>query len=261
MFPHHQETIRRVTAKLQDDPQVQAVLLAGSIAHGFETEQSDVDILILVDQAHQNELIRTNRNHYYDPQSATYPGGYVDGKYITREFLHLVRDRGNEPTRFAFQGASVLFSREPRLGDTLADLVRYPREKKADHIRRFYAQLETWKWYSDEAQRHKNTYLLNLSVQNLILFGGRMVLAWNEQLFPYHKWFLRVLGGVREKPANLLALVDQLCRHPETQTIDRFYQTVKDFQDWDVEGVNWPASFAQDVELRWMTGEPTIGDL
>ncbi|MEO8355329.1 MAG: nucleotidyltransferase domain-containing protein [Chloroflexota bacterium] len=48
MYPHHTQSIQNVTDYFQRDPQVIALLLGGSIAHGFETPTSDVDIMILV---------------------------------------------------------------------------------------------------------------------------------------------------------------------------------------------------------------------
>ena len=36
MHPHHSQSIQNVTNYFQRDPEVLAVLLAGSIAHGFE---------------------------------------------------------------------------------------------------------------------------------------------------------------------------------------------------------------------------------
>jgi hypothetical protein len=33
---HHQDTIRNVTAKLEKDPEILALMTSGSIAHGFQ---------------------------------------------------------------------------------------------------------------------------------------------------------------------------------------------------------------------------------
>jgi predicted nucleotidyltransferase len=51
MYPHHSQTIQNVTAYFQRDPEVQALLLSGSIAHGFQSPTSDVDIMIFVSEA------------------------------------------------------------------------------------------------------------------------------------------------------------------------------------------------------------------
>ena len=46
MYPHHSQTIQNVKEYFQREPEVQALLLSGSIAHGFHTPTSDVDIMI-----------------------------------------------------------------------------------------------------------------------------------------------------------------------------------------------------------------------
>jgi len=38
MHPHHSQTIQNVKEYFERDPQVLALLLSGSIAHGFESE-------------------------------------------------------------------------------------------------------------------------------------------------------------------------------------------------------------------------------
>lgn len=59
--PHYLRSIQNVTDYFQRDPEVQALLLGGSIAHGFETDESDIDILILMTEADcENVLPQTS---------------------------------------------------------------------------------------------------------------------------------------------------------------------------------------------------------
>jgi len=61
MYPHHAQSIQNVIDYFQRDPEVIAVLLAGSIAHGFQTPASDVDILILVsDEEYKRRVACSN---------------------------------------------------------------------------------------------------------------------------------------------------------------------------------------------------------
>lgn len=50
MFKHHQDSINNVIKKMKENDNVLALIIAGSIAHGFATEDSDVDIMIVVSQ-------------------------------------------------------------------------------------------------------------------------------------------------------------------------------------------------------------------
>ncbi|RAK04862.1 hypothetical protein C8C77_1389 [Halanaerobium saccharolyticum] len=126
---------------------------------------------------------------------------------------------------------------------------------------RFYAQFEAWKWYAEEAIKHNNMYLLNRSVNNFVLFGGRLILAENETLYPFHKWFLKVLSEVKNKPTNLMGIIDQLMSAPNQKLIDQFYQKIKDYKDWPQSELRWPNIFMQDTELSWLDDKTPVADL
>jgi hypothetical protein len=160
-------------------------------------------MMIVPDEDHQ-ERLRTNRTAFFNLDLCTYPGGYVDGKFISRGFLEAVKAKGSDPARFAFKDARILFARLEGLDGLLGEITRYPEEQQAERFRRFYAQVEAWHWYCSEAVKRQNDYLLNLAVSKLILFGGRLLLAHNHLLYPYHKWFLRVLETAPEKPAGTM---------------------------------------------------------
>src|SRR3712207_4287705 len=99
MYPHHEETIRRVVEHFEAQPEVRALLLGGSIAHGFASAESDVDIMIIVDEAAHAQRVRDGRLQFFSLELATYPGGYVDGKFIGERFLDEVAERGSDPAR------------------------------------------------------------------------------------------------------------------------------------------------------------------
>ena len=125
---------------------------------------------------------------------------------------------GSEPARFAFQGAQVLLSRLPAVEATLRAITRY-RSRAGRTPRRFYAQFEAWHWYTHEAIRLGNRYLLGVAISKMVLFGGRMILAENECLYPYHKWFLRVLAGTTDRPLDLMARIDNLYAAPTGEAV------------------------------------------
>jgi hypothetical protein len=245
----------------QKETQVQALLLGGSIAHGFEVPASDIDVMILVSDQHYEERLRQGRLTFYNKELCTYAEGYVDGKYLCASYLAQVAEKGSEPARFAFQDARVLFSRGEAVGQLLQLIVRYPVEGKAERLQRFYAQLEAWNWYTKEALRLENRYLLGVSVSKLVLFGGRLILAHNELLYPYHKWFLRVLEMAKDKPPALLASIESLYQDTSAENVRQFYELVKGFRDWGILETAWPAQFMLDSELNWQAGATPIDDL
>lgn len=261
MYPHHCESIERVRAYFEAIPSVQALLLGGSLAHGFESSTSDVDIMIIVPEEEYQERLRTEQMAFYNRELCTYPEGYVDGKHLSIAFLRNVAQQGSEPARFAFAGSRVLFSRVEGLDELLQQITRYPVAQKVYRINRFFAQFEAWNWYAHEALRLNNRYLLGVSVQKLALFGGRMVLAHNEMLYPYHKWFLRVLEGAPSKPADLVTRLREMVDQPGEQTVVAFYDCVRNYRTWEAAETGWPNQFVLDSELNWVHGMPPVDDL
>ncbi|QUI20851.1 nucleotidyltransferase domain-containing protein [Vallitalea pronyensis] len=260
MYKHHEETVKKMLEHLKTNEDILGILLTGSIAHGFETPESDVDIMIITTEADYKQKVERGEVTYWNNDICTYDDGYVDGKYISVSFMEKVAEMGSEPARFAFDGAVILYSKIKNLQGLIQKITQYPVEKKESNIKRFYAQFEAWRWYSYEAFKHDNAYLLNHAVSNLILFGGRLILAYNEVLYPYHKWFLRILNEVKEKPENIMALIDELLTHKNQETIDGFYECIRDFTEWDESGFN-ASQFVMDSELNWMTGHTPVSDI
>jgi predicted nucleotidyltransferase len=261
MYPHHSQSIQNTKEYFERDPEVQALLLSGSIAHGFQGPTSDIDIMIFVSEQDYRQRFDAGRLHFFNTDLCTYEGGYVDGKYLSLRFVRQVLEKGSEPARFAFEGAQVLFSRVDGFAGEVCKIAEYPVAEKARRIERFYAQFEAWHWYCGEALTKGNPYLLGTSVSKLILFGGRLILAHNEMLYPYHKWFLKVLETAPEKPADLMACLQTLAASPAAEHIEAFYDRIKTFQPWSENAHSWPVHFMLDSELNWLDGKTPVDDL
>jgi len=158
-------------------------------------------------------------------------------------------------------GSRVLFSRIEGFEEEILKIRQYPIAEKAERIKRFHAQLEAWHWYCGEARKQGNRYLLGTAVSKLILFGGRLLLAHNEMLYPYHKWFLKVLERARDKPSDLMACIQVLTESPTAENVEVFYQKIKTFQPWNENPYGWGAQFMLDSELNWMDRKTPVDDL
>ena len=261
MYPNHSQTIQNVKNYFERDPEVLALLLSGSIAHGFQSPTSDVDILIFISEEDHQKRFESGQLHFFNTDLSTYEGGYIDGKYLALGFVQQVLEKGSEPARFAFEGSRVLLSRVPGFEEEVCKIPEYPLAEKAERIKRFYAQFEAWHWYCGEALKQGNQYLLGTAVSKLILFGGRLILAHNEMLYPYHKWFLRVLEKAQDKPSELMTCIHALTSSPTAENVEAFYERVKAFQPWSDNPYSWPAQFMLDSELNWLDGRTPVDDL
>ncbi|HTV21122.1 MAG TPA: nucleotidyltransferase domain-containing protein, partial [Polyangiaceae bacterium] len=254
-------TLNRVAEHFSRESDVIALLLGGSVAHGFCAVDSDVDVMIVVSDDDHAERLRSVRTGFFSRELCTYDAGYVDGKYISRSLIRDVAAKGSEPARFAFQDARVVFSRDAELPALVEAAARYPVAGKAERIRRFQAQVEAWRWYSSEALKKQSLPLLRTAVAKLSLFAGRIVLAHNELLYPYHKWFLRVLAGAPDKPPGLLEQIEALALSPDAERVERFATLIRSYRGWEIDPIGWGAQFMLDSELNWLHAPPPIDDV
>ena len=257
---HHQRAIDRLAAAYHDDPRYLGVIIGGSIAKGYARDDSDVDfVIIATDEAFEQHLalrdLFINRRDLCD-----YDGGFVDGKIINLAFLHDLAEKGNEPSRAAFEGAFVAYSHIADLDSLLQCIPVYPEAGHDERVRAFYSMAFIQHWLFHEAERHGNRYTLTRAASQLALFAGRLILAHNRRLFPYHKWLPRALEAVPDKPDNLMVYFNELLYEPSGESATELFESVRNFQDWgvsDLEAYTW---FMTDVEWSWMSGESPIED-
>ena len=262
IYPHQQKAIDYITEKLRSDPQVDALLISGSIAHGFNNEHSDVDINIVVSDEIYEQKSKENAITWYESAEDFYPGGYFDGKFITLRYLALVDERGNEPTRFALQDSYIAFDKTDQVADYIDRIGVYKEECVKENTIRFVSQLDAWKWYCEEALKRNEPYLLDVSASKLILYAGRLVLLENRLLFPYHKWFTRVLEQTKNKPEGLMQAIQDLLADKSQANIMRLYELVKNYKDWrDGVPYRWSSHFVHDVETVWMRQDDCIENI
>lgn len=260
VLDHHRATIDRAVARLRARDDVLAVLVGGSIAHGFATASSDVDLLIVVSDADWERRLAAGDVTELDLESATYEGGYVDCKYTSLGFMREVAERGSETARFAFDGVTVAWSRVDGLENAVLAAARYPIEGLADRIGAFHAQLEYWQWLYREGDRSGNAFVRAVAAPNVVLFAGRLILAHNAVLYPGYKWLSRVLRDVPDQPAGLAAAMAVVIERPDRGTVDALVALVAGYRDWGVANQHWGTRFMLDTELAWLDGGPAIAE-
>lgn len=267
LHPHHAATAANLVRELADDPDVLGVVLGGSIAHGFATPASDVDVTIVVTPERLARQQAAGRLHHVLVHGAsdvvTYAGGYVDGKYVDLDGLRLVAERGSDPSRYAFVGARVLLSRVDSLAELIAEITRYPQAEQASRVERFTAQLLAWRWYLGQGVEKGDPYLTTLGAAKVALFACRLVLAQTATLYPHHKWLMRVTEGVAHKPADLVPRLRELVAAPSVGAADAVVADLLDFYGIDREAADaaWPTHFIRDSETAWITGTAAIDEI
>lgn len=263
ILPHHQCAIDRLTKVYNNDARFPALIIGGSVAKGWARPDSDVDFLIVTTEAEFDRRRRSttpgelfiNRTDLSD-----YAGGYVDGKIISVSFLEKLAQSGNEPSRAAFNGAFLAYSRIPELDAIIKQIPVYPEAERDKRMRAFYCMAFMGRWLMNEATRHNNPYTITHAASQLALYAGRLILAHNRTLYPFHKWMMHALESVDEKPADLIRQVHALLEEPTPKNADTLFEEVKAFVDLgvtDLEAYTW---FMTEVEWSWMSGTTPMED-
>lgn len=260
MKPHHEKAIQKLTESLKQKKSFLALIIAGSIAKGYERDDSDIDVFVVISDAEYERRKKSNRLQYMELSICDYPGGYIEGKFVNLDYIKTVAERGNEPARDAFRGAWIAFTKIPELENILKTIPVYQNDEKIDKMEKFYAQFEAAKWFFEEALKRNDTYLLTRAAADLVLFGGRLILAHNDMLYPFHKWFMKSLEEAQKKPENLLELINTFLNNKNLDNVLVLYNAIKNFIKWTPRTF-WSNRFMKDTELAWLDGKPYVGDI
>ena len=261
MENRHQEAIDKFLELYTKDETILAILLSGSIAHGFSDYDSDIDIVLIVST---DEYLKRKEQHklaFSLWDICTYENGYIDCKVSDINFLNRIKSHGSDPSRYALKNNKILYSKVENLQKLLDEIAEFPANQRDERNRRFASQLLAWKWYYNEALKKRNKYLVYLSIQKIVLFSSRIILNENQLLYPYHKWMLKVLETAENKPSNLMNKIDDLFNNHSLKMVNGFCTEILDFIKFTEKTVDWPNYFLKDSEQNWIEHEAPIDDL
>ncbi len=245
----------------QDDVRFVALIIGGSVAKGYARRDSDVDFMIVAaDEEYarrdKEDDLFINRRDLCD-----YEGGLVDGKVIDLAYLREVAAYGNEPSRAAFQGAFTAFCHQQEIEDLLPTIPVYPEKDHNQRVKAFYSMAFMQHWLMGEATRHDNPYTILRAASQLSLYAGRLILAHNRVLYPFHKWLMRALEAAPDKPKGFMPLLAALNRTPSAQTAGQLFESIREFRDWGVEDIEAFTWFMREVEWAWRDGKAPLEDI
>jgi hypothetical protein len=258
--PQHQRVIDRLIELFKDDPRFPAMIIGGSVAKERALPGSDVDILLIASAEEYARRAANNDFWYVNTEICDYPGGYAEGKVVDLQFLQDAADHGSEPARAAFFRAFVGYSHIPELEALLQRIPVYQDQDQHEKLISFYSQVVVANWLAREAEKRKDTYLMTQAVAHMTLYGGRLLLAYNRVLYPYHKWMMYELGHVEKKPADFIELMEQLLAQPSKEHAQAFCDCLSTFHDWGVSYDQLIVRFLRDTEWNWRDGRAPLQD-
>lgn len=232
MHEWHRRAIERLKLHFEADPRYLALIVVGSVAREEAREDSDLDF-VLVATEDEYAKRQASKSLFYAADQFTDDATQQAGGYILDlGYLRDAAERGDERTRFQFIKAQVVFSRIADLEQILSKIATYPEGERIEKMKSFYSQLPLHFSFMELAEYSQNAYLLSETAVDLVLYGGRLILAYNRMLSPGRKWFLREFERAPDKPEGIIALAIRLLRQPGIANAKAFWGSIACYTDW-----------------------------
>ena len=255
MLEQHRLFAAEVTERFRRDETVEALLVAGSVAHGLARPDSDLDVMVVVSAEEVERRTAAHAVTFYEDGDLG-----LDGKAISRAFVAEVAERGSEPARWAFTDAIVAFAREPGLEELVRSAGRYPEAERDEKLRNFVAHALLMRWFHGEAAKRRDPYLAAYASSRLVLYAGRAILAHNRLLYPSHKWFRTMVERAPERPGDLLERMDAALAAPSAEHAELLTSAVVETVGVDVPLAEAASRFTEQSEWGWRRGPAALDE-
>ena len=220
MHKHHEESIENLKEYFRKQGVI-ALILIGSVAKGEERADSDLDCAVVLSEEEYAEKEKRNVITETVEGYCTYEGGYFDIKYMTKEYLKALAEKGSEPARNTFAKAKILSCTDAEIEDLLPQIPVFQKKEKEEKLLSFYSDF--WlNYYYYFKSCPIDGYMKLRTVAEIIYSSYRMILQENEILFDCNRRLEGQVEAISEKTAELVKLGRQLEISQNEQDADRF---------------------------------------
>ena len=204
MYKHHAESIENMKAYFRKQGAV-ALILIGSVAKGEERADSDLDCAVVLSEEEYAEKEKSNVITETLDGLCTYEGGYFDVKYMTKEYLKELAEKGSEPARNTFTKAKVLFCNDAEIEDILLRVPVFQKGEKGEKLLSFYSDFWLNYYYYLKSCPIEG-YMKMHTIAEIIYSLYRMILQENEVLFDCNRRLEKQVESISEDTAELVRL-------------------------------------------------------
>ncbi|QOR70320.1 nucleotidyltransferase domain-containing protein [Ruania alkalisoli] len=252
---HHEETVAAFVEHVRHDPDVVGVVVTGSVAHGTERPDSDVDVQLVLTEDAFTQAWEQNKLSYVVRDVATYDGGYVDIKVASPDFLRQAAQHADDPMRHSMIGARVAWSRMEGLQELVDAIPVLPAGLWEDRMASFIAQVRLHgRYFLPQAVKLENTHLLHHAAVHAVTAGGRALLALNRTLFKGHKYLDGMLASAEHVPDGYAHAAAELLHRPSMESGAAYMDLLESFHPWPLSKEQTLSTFVRDNELGWYSG-------
>lgn len=231
MYKHHEISIENMKEYFRKREAI-ALILVGSVAKGTERIDSDLDGVVIVSEEEYAERKKNNITTETIDGLCTYEGGYFDVKYMTKEYLKDLAEKGSEPARNGFTKAKTLFCNDTEIENVLPQIPVFQIEEREEKLLSFYSDF--WLNYHYFLKSCAvDGYMKMQTIAEIIYSIYRIMLQEHEILFDCNRRLEKQVETISEKTAELVRLGRELESSQSTQDADRFVDKFVEITTYD----------------------------
>jgi len=221
-----EKTIELITQDAGKHKSIIGIILGGSLAKKAGTDNSDVDIFVVVDDA-EFEKRKLTKDYFVGTifDQSNYPV-YVDGKIINRDFLKRIWTEGTECIKSTFSTIKLIYSRDNEIDELIKNRDMKNYDKK-ENIRKFYALMKSYRFKADDDM--ENILQIKHGVFYSVFFACRLVLAHNDVYYPCVKNMEKELKNCINKPKNFLENMHKVLETYSLEELKTFYEQTEEY--------------------------------
>lgn len=227
MNENQKETIERLIGCATNDETILGLILCGSLARGTETDESDVDVIVVVtDDRFRRE--QTDKNFFWgtDFDSEDLPIE-VDGKVVPKCFLRESLRSGNESIRSTLFHSKMIYTCDQDLEEMLRSFSGSFNGDKLENIRKFYALMKSSRFSAGVDKG--NLLFVQKCIFDTVYFACRLLLAHNDILFPCVKNLYKEIENCTKIPEGFVEQMNDVLSTHSIEKLASFYKTVNEY--------------------------------
>jgi Nucleotidyltransferase domain. len=261
MYQHHIKSIENMKDYFADREEVIALIFGGSVAKGCEREDSDLDAMVVISDDKYAERKSQNATAETIDGLCTYESGYIDVKYMTKQFLKDAAEKGSEPARNAFVKAQVLFTKDSEIPDIVTKIPVFQENEKDEKMLSFYSNF--WlNYYYFLKSCPIDGYMQLHSTNEVIYSIYRMILQQNNILFPSNRRLEEFVKAISTDTEHLVSLGRKFAVSQNMKEGDEFVDCFFKLTDYKFpEDIGIVLSqYTTDFEQWWRSPRPNINE-
>ncbi|MDO4740739.1 MAG: nucleotidyltransferase domain-containing protein [Eubacteriales bacterium] len=261
MYQHHIDSIEKMKEYYAGMEGLIALVLGGSVAKGNERPDSDLDGMLIVTDEVFEQRRAAGKTAECVRGECTYPEGYFDMKYMTKDYIKAAASHASEPTRNSFIGARVLLSRDPEIDELVPKIGLFQTQEREDKMISFYGDYLLNHNYFIRACK-VDGYMRVHAVGEILYSIYRMILQENEILFPCNRRLEETVAKAPLKPERIIELGRAAAEKMDDDSIEAFANAYFGWTKYPLpQDKSIPHSrYVTDYEQWWYTPRPLVNE-